>query len=199
MIFVKQLIIAIEGIDGAGKSTICREIKDRLGDSCSIYSRTEKSQLVHTLLTHFPIKQAHILQIPIYIFLGHFNYWVRRKQLQVPVILMDRCFLSNVCYYYPYALKYFVTFALSLSFEVKLFPSRIFIIDELADIAWERDNCEKSLSWLNKVRTNYLEVIQHKYASSFQMQIVPASYSLEQKIEYVYHIIKIEMEKENGT
>lgn len=180
-----SLIVAIEGIDGAGKTTLINSLKQELGDRVCVYSRTQKGILVDFLLNHFPLRNSRTLQIPIYFFLSYVNYMKIKKQNQAPILIMDRCFLSNICYYYPMAMDNELLFKFVMLFEVKLHPKEIFIIDEDAVIAHKRDKMKKELEWLIQTRSNYLKSPQAPTLTNYKINVIQSGIRFEDKKEII--------------
>lgn len=180
-----SLIVAIEGIDGAGKTTLITSLKQELGDKVCVYNRTQKGKLVDSLLNHFPLRNSRTLQIPVYFFLSYINYIKFKKQNHAPILVMDRCFLSNICYYYPMAMDNKLLFKFVMLFEVKLNPKEIFIIDEDAVIAHKRDKMKKDLEWLIQTRSNYLKSPQAPALTSYKINIIQSNIPLKDKKEII--------------
>ena len=65
-----QIVVAIEGIDGAGKSTLIHLLQEEFGAMAGIYSRTKKGSILDFLVSHKIMQSHHGLQIPIYLFLS---------------------------------------------------------------------------------------------------------------------------------
>lgn len=62
----EQIIIAIEGIDGAGKTTLINEICKQLNYDVTVYRRTYKGPLLDRLLSSKIMEKYYMLQVPIY-------------------------------------------------------------------------------------------------------------------------------------
>lgn len=176
-----RVIISLEGIDGAGKTTLVGLLKKEYGEEVCVYSRTKKGRLAKWLLGSFFIKNNYILQIPIYLLLSYKNYFACRYQHTASILLMDRCFLSNICYYYPSAMNNEILFKLAMLFELKLYPDEIFIIDEEPIVAQERDKMDKDLNWLTNTRINYLKAKRAKALRKFNITVIPNSLTIEEK------------------
>lgn len=185
-----KFVIAIEGIDGAGKTTLVNLLKNDFYNDICIYSRTKKGKIGNFLLNHFPLNKCHFLQIPFYYALSIINYFRRERQKSATILLMDRCFLSNICYYYPKAMDNKVLYYLATLFEIKISPKVIFIVDEKAEIAHKRDKMEKSLKWLEQTRLNYLKTIDSKYLRKCNITIIPNTLSIEEKQKIIKQCIK---------
>jgi thymidylate kinase len=100
----KRIIIALEGIDGAGKTTLINSIFNELDGEVSIYRRTQKGILMDKFLSSRFMAKYRVFQIPFYFLLSYINYLRFCCKKQYDVVIMDRCFLSNICYYFPSAL-----------------------------------------------------------------------------------------------
>ena len=190
-----KLVVAIEGIDGAGKTTLVNALKNELDNDICIYSRTKKGKIAKSLLNHFPLNRSHILQIPFYHTLSIINFLKREQQKSASILLMDRCFLSNICYYYPVAMNNRLFYFLAMLFEVKVLPKMIFIIDEEAEIAQKRDKMEKSLEWLKHTRLNYLKAKNAKSLRKYDITIIPNTLSIENKLRIIKQKISEGMRK----
>lgn len=191
---MNPIIISLEGIDGAGKSTITKQLESIYESKCLIYSRTQKGIIATKLLAKKFIKKIHIIQIPIYILLSHFNYYKLKKEKLCPyVIIMDRCFLSNICYYFPKALKSYFWFKFALFFEPNIYPQKIFIIDVNPVIAQRRDAFQKELSWLRKTRKVYIESSKSKLLKNYHIEIIEDKYTIDQKIKIIVNYIDNEI------
>ena len=189
-----RLIVAIEGIDGAGKTTLVKAVASRIGEQVCVLSRTKKGKKWANLLNTEFITKRHFIQIPIYLLLSYVNFVKTRKKLHAPVVLMDRCFLSNICYFYPLAMSNRILLSLALLFEIKLFPQAIFLLDEDPVVAQRRDHYQKSLDWLTRTRDNYLAASCASALNAFHIQIVPKEISMEEKVDILCrYIIKMKM------
>ncbi len=181
-----NLIIAIEGIDGAGKTSLITLLKQELGDRACVYNRTQKGALADFLLNHFPLRDIHVLQIPLYFLLSYINYLKLKKQNQAFVLIMDRCFLSNICYYYPMAMDNKLLFNFTMLFEVKLCPTEIFILDEDAIVAHKRDKMRKKLDWLMQTRSNYLKAAsQAPTLANYRINVIKSGLTPKDKKDII--------------
>lgn len=182
------IIIAIEGIDGAGKTSIIREIDNKLS-GISIYNRTHKSDIVKKILSNPIIQRCHFLQIPIYLYLSRKNY-KSFQSTRTDVVVMDRCFLSNICYFYPKAMNNWLLYKLAMLFEVKLFPQKIYIIDVDPDDAYLRNNREKEKRWLIQTRENYLKCLSAKCLEQYKIQRIQSDFTNTIKANIIIHYIQ---------
>ena len=83
-------------------------------------------------------------------------------------------------------------------FEKKVFPSHIFIIDELPTVAQKRDNCEKELAWLEYARANYYAASKSKVLSEFKIIVIPNELKIGEKKEIIKKTIE-QIRWENGS
>lgn len=185
-----QIIIAIEGIDGAGKTTLISEICRYFGDEVVVYRRTSKGKILDKLVSSRMMQKHYMLQIPIYLYLSYKNYFLFKLKNRNRIIIMDRCFLSNVCYFFPNALHCNKLLKKLLFFEIKLFPQMIFIIDVNPEIGQIRDYKRKSLEWLKKTRKAYLEAENSNLVKWVSIEVIRESLSVEEKCNIIINYIK---------
>lgn len=176
-----QVIIALEGIDGAGKSTLIKSLYQEFKDISKVYSRTKKGKLLDYVVSRKIVQHNYGLQIIIYLFLSLKNYLYFYKYRHSQLVLMDRCFLSNFCYFYPDALCNIISFKKHMRFEVKLIPQKIYIIDADPRIAYYRDNKKKNMDWLISTRKNYLKSAEMPILKYYDLEIIDSSLTVEEK------------------
>lgn len=192
----QQIVVAIEGIDGAGKSTLIKLLSEEFDDSVGIYNRTKKGHILDSLVSCKLMQDHHILQVPIYLFLSFKNYIALGRFKRKPIILMDRCFLSNFCYFYFESLFVAQKFKRKMLFEIKLLPQKIFIIDEEPLIACQRDNEKKRVDWLITTREHYLQSKNSPLMEKYHIEIISNSLTVKDKKERIAnYIYKIKGEK----
>lgn len=185
----QQTIISLEGIDGAGKTTLINFLKQKYGEQACVYSRTCKKRFGKFLIEHFPLNNCMLLQIPFYLLLSYINFFRCKGRKTATLILMDRCFLSNICYFYPSALHHELRFKLAMLFEIKLKPSIIIIIDEDPYVAQKRDQMKKEFCWLETTREHYLSSIDAAVLKEYEICLIPMDLSIVKKEEVIVKVI----------
>lgn len=190
-----KIIIALEGIDGAGKSSTIKLLVNRYKPNITVYTRTKKAKIINKFVSCDFMRKHYMLQVPIYICLSHINFIKFRLQLKnTKIIIMDRCFLSNICYFYPKSLKNKKLFDFIMHFEPKIFPQKIFILDVIPSIAQVRDLFKKDLKWLVNTRIAYLDTQYSKNLIKYNIEILNEKLSIEKKAEiisnYIQRVIK---------
>lgn len=186
-----QIILAIEGIDGAGKTTLINEICNCFGEEIRVYKRTRKGKLMDKLLSSAIMRKYYMLQIPIYLIISYKNYILFKisNSHRNKIIIMDRCFLSNICYFFPKALKNNKLLKKILLFEVKLFPKKIFILDVEPKTGQIRDLNRKSLKWLKFTRNAYLEAIHSNITNWVNIELIQKDLPIENKCKIIINYI----------
>lgn len=179
-----QIIVAIEGIDGAGKTTLIDEIYRYFGEKSIVYKRTSKGNFMDKLVSSAIMQKYYMLQVPIYLMLSYKNYILFKlnNKSRNKIIIMDRCFLSNICYFYPKALKNNRLLKTLLLFEVKLFPQKIFILDVDPQKGQIRDLNRKSLKWLEATKNTYLEAVNSNLTKLVEIELIPEDLTIEKKV-----------------
>lgn len=189
----KPLVVALEGIDGSGKSTLAQMLSQELG--ASVYKRTKKGKwLDHIVSTAF-MQRFYCLQIPIYLLLSYKNYLsflLKRERRQI--IIMDRCFLSNICYFYPAALDNPKLLRFIMTFEVNLWPNEIFILDVDPRIGWNRDKNKKTLKWITETRNAYLAAEKSELLSKYNIKVIENLGAIEETYEIIINQIRRKIE-----
>ena len=120
-----------------------------------------------------------------------------------PVVIMDRCFLSNICYFFPRAIQSGFLLRLSSLFEPSIYPQKIFILDVDPALGQKRDNFQKELSWLKKTRKNYIRSAESNYLKSYNIQVIEDTKSTKEVVQIIVGFIdemleEITNEKETG-
>ena len=184
-------IIALEGIDGAGKSSTIKLLVDRYKPYITVYTRTKKGKLIDKIVSCRFMRKHYMLQIPIYICLSHINLLKSNLQLKYnKIIIMDRCFLSNICYFYPQSLNNRRLFNFLMHFEPKLFPQKIFILDISPTVAQKRDLYKKDLEWLINTRTAYLNTQNTEFLAKYNIDVINENFSIEEKTKIISNFIQ---------
>lgn len=187
-----DLIIALEGIDGAGKSTLIKNLlaDNYFKDKISLYSRTKKNKYMTKFFSSRFMQRHYMLQVPFYILLSYKNYLDFKKQKRAKFIIMDRCFLSNLCYYFPIALDIPIFFKFLSIFEINMIPDVVFILDVKAEIGQIRDGMQKELKWLERTRQTYLHVPNSRVGNGMKVYIIDEDLSIENKKDIILRYIK---------
>lgn len=192
----RQIIIAIEGIDGSGKTTLISELSRYFKRNVVVYKRTNKGKLLDKIVSSTILQKHYMLQVPIYLFLSYKNYFLFMMKNKSEIIIMDRCFLSNICYFFPNALHCDKLLNKVLFFEIKLFPQMIFILDVKPEIGQIRDFKRKSLEWLRNTRKAYLKAENLNLIKGVKIKVIPEDLSVEEKCKIIINYIK---EKKYGN
>lgn len=198
MKYKNRKIVAVEGIDGAGKTTIIKEILNYFGDNVILYSRTKKGKFIDRLVSSRFMQKHYMLQVPIYLILSYKNYLafkIRNNKKQI--IIMDRCFLSNICYFFPKALHDKKLLKKVLWFEVDLYPQTVFILDVKPTVGRTRDNNKKSLEWLINTRNAYFSVRKSVISDWIDIRIIKKDLSIESKANLIINYIQGEIKNGN--
>ena len=183
---MEKLIVALEGIDGSGKSTVIAALK-KIYD-IAVYKRTEKSAFIDQIVSSKLMSRYYMLQVPIYIALSHRNKR-KFKTNGENIIFMDRCFLSNICYFFPKALEKEKLLNILMIFEPKFFPHKIFVLDVEPHISQKRDRYKKELYWLEQSRNGYLNSACSKLLRKYDIEILDAEMRLSEKVDIISRYI----------
>lgn len=186
----KQIIVAIEGIDGAGKTSLINELSSHYGDKIIVYNRTKKGKLLNRLVSHNIMQKYYMLLVPIYLLLSYKNYILfSLKNNENEIVIMDRCFLSNICYFFPNGIWDYGLLKRLLFFEIKLFPQKIFILDVEPSIGQMRDSNRKSLKWLEKTREVYCKSVNSNLTKWIEFEILEEKLSVQDKSRIIVSYI----------
>lgn len=198
MKYQNRIILAVEGIDGAGKTTLINEISKFFCGHVIFYKRTEKCKLIDKFVSSKFMQNHYILQAPIYLLLSYINFLhFKARDTGEQVIIMDRCFLSSICYFFPKALSNCKLLKKILWFEIKMYPKTIFILDVEPTVGQYRDNYKKSLKWLIKTREAYLNTAKSILTNWINIKIIKSCLSIENKANII--IKHIQGEIKNGN
>lgn len=83
--------------------------------------------------------------------------------------------------------------------ELKIYPDRIFILDEDALVAQKRDKMKKDLNWLKKTRLNYRHSVRANTLKSFPISIVSNRLSIDDKKTLIIDSINAIRRNKYGT
>lgn len=191
-----HIIIALEGIDGSGKTTLIEKLQKKMPESISIYERTKKNKLTDHIVMSRLMRKHYLLQFPIYLLLSYKNYFLFRLKGPKKIIIMDRCFLSNICYFCPKALSNTQMLKSMLFFETKLIPEKIFILDIDPETGQKRDQNKKSLEWLTKTRIAYIASQTSLITIYSKVEVLNKNLSIEKKADIILSYIE---ETRNGN
>ncbi len=192
-----QIIVAIEGIDGAGKTTLINAISQCFEGKVTIYKRTHKGNFIDKLVSSKIMQKHYMLQVPIYLILSYKNYILFRLKKKKEIVIMDRCFLSNICYFFPRAIWNNKLLYRLLLFEIKMFPQNIFILDVEPRTGRIRDANRKSLKWLEDTREAYINAANSDLTKWIKITVIQESLSIEEKKKIIINYIKGEMRNGN--
>ena len=194
----KQIIIALEGIDGAGKSTLINLVCHRLNNQVEVYKRTKKGSIINYFVSIDFFKKHYMFLMPVYLLLSYKNYIVFKLTNQKkPIVIMDRCFLSNICYFFPDAIINNKKLHVLLLFEVKLFPHAVFVLDVDPSVGLSRDGNKKTLEWLTSTRQAYLNIEKSQISDFVDVTTLPADLSLNEKADIIVNYINLRQEAKN--
>lgn len=198
MKYKNRIVLAVEGIDGAGKTTLINEISIFFGNDVIFYERTKKGKFINKLIATKLMQRHHMLQVPIYLLLSYKNFLllqIRYRHNQI--IVMDRCFLSNICYFFPKALFDYKLLKRLLWLEVNFFPKTIFIIDVEPTVGRLRDKNKKSLEWLTATRNAYINVTKSMITDWINIRVIEDNLSIESKANIIIKYIQGEINNGN--
>lgn len=192
-----RIVVAIEGIDGAGKTTLINEVCQCFEGKVTIYRRTHKGYFINKLVSSEIMQKHYMFQIPIYLLLSYKNYILFKLKRKQEIVIMDRCFLSNICYFFPKAIWNGKLLDRLLLFEIKIFPQMIFILDVAPKTGRIRDANRKSLEWLENTREAYLNAANSELNKWINITVIQENLSIEEKKKIIINYIK--GEKKNGN
>lgn len=192
-----QIVVAIEGIDGAGKTTLINALCQCFEGKVMIYKRTHKGKFIDKIVSSKMMQNHYMLQIPIYLILSYKNFLLFSLKRKKKIVIMDRCFLSNICYFFPKAVCNNKLIKRLLFFEIKIFPQMIFILDVEPETGRIRDANRKSLKWLEDTRKAYLNSAKSNLAKWIKITVIQENLSIDEKKKIIINYIKGEMRNGN--
>ena len=102
---------------------------------------------------------------------------------------MDRCFLSNICYFFPNALSNSTILKLAMVFEPNIYPQKIFILNVNPKIAQKKDSYNKEIKWLEETNQVYINSEKSKLLKKYNIEIIKDTYTINEKIDIIKEYI----------
>jgi thymidylate kinase len=195
----KSLIIAFIGIDGAGKSTMLRELEKNLKVNFRVKriymgwsDFTIFSRLIYKIIPKkekktkekkTKEKKNNKFKLTFY----YIELWIRFLILMPDMILgktilLDRYFYDELYNYDKKSLTY--KFFNSITPKI----TKTFFLDVTPEKSYQRKK-EHGIEILRKERKKYLENIK----TNNSIELVPDNYSIQEKSEYIFNLIKKEL------
>ena len=170
------MIIVFEGIDGAGKTTMCKMLKSYLeqrGFSVAVYSYPNKSSLYGKIIRQF-LSSEIVLDPEEQFFLYILDMYRDKKDVlgkisQGYIVLMDRYYTSTIAYQCSQGFDY--NFAKHVIEYLRLPKPEVIIyldIDPITSLKRleskeKLEVFERNISFLEKVRNMYLQMAKEGY------------------------------------
>jgi len=197
------MFVVIEGLDGAGKSTIISELKYILKyeKGIKVYATAEpSSELISGMLTRLILRSKEKLEPISYVLylyadrIEHWNKIIKKKLEEGCLVLCDRYFYSTLAYQSALGVdEKFLEFITDYLISKNIIgePSLKIFIDVDPEISIKRLNSRvkskeifENLEFLKKVRERYLEI-----AKKYNMIILDNNF--KDKDEIVREVLEI--------
>ncbi len=160
-------LIAVEGIDGAGKSTLCKGLYRELSEEYPVILTYEPTDGVYGKKLRERIKEGNISpQEEFELFMldreDHVRNVINPALSQGKLVITDRYFLSSCAYQGARGLNYRRLCEENLKFPQ---PDLVLLLDLPPEVALSRKSFKEehfeNLYFLKKVREIYLEVVKN--------------------------------------
>ncbi len=79
---MENMIIALEGIDGAGKSSTIHYLINKYPNQIAVYKRTRKSRFIDKPVSSRFMRRCYMFQVPIYLALSHWDLHKHKSLLK---------------------------------------------------------------------------------------------------------------------
>ncbi|NHJ85518.1 MAG: dTMP kinase [Asgard group archaeon] len=197
----KGLFIALEGIDGTGKTTVANEIMKRLKKQCYsvvVYKEPTDETIAGKNIRNSYITERATLEMELQWFIEDREWDVNNRILPAlaknKIVILDRYFFSTACYQ---GVRKNGDWESILIINRAKFPEPdlTIIIDVDIDIAIQRITKSRAASntferrdYLKSVRALFLEMAKKDTIGNYV--IIDGSQSLDTVIDYIYNVIK---------
>lgn len=190
----EQIIYAFEGLDGAGKTTTIRFLRDRLTDegySIEVRRHPSLKGFVGNLLANHMAEQMPQRFDKFFVY--DLERSTRERPRDIDIMLWDRyldsIYTSNIHSDYTYIRQRAIRIPE---------PKRIFLMDLSPELAWQREGniTDHPLTpeWLSLKEERYKEILAKE---SQRYTVIDTNKPQQQVFEEVFDIIKQDIEK-NG-